>query len=87
VRFYVPQASLAGLPIGAEVDIHCDGCAAHLAARVAFVSPTAEFTPPVIYSNESRQKLVFLVEARPLGDTATLLKPGQPIDVVPRRPA
>jgi HlyD family secretion protein len=86
LRFYVPQASLASVHIGDEVELHCDGCAQGLAARIAFVSPTAEFTPPVIYSNESRQKLVFLVEARPLGDTAALLKPGQPVDVVPRRP-
>jgi HlyD family secretion protein len=48
---------------------------------VAFVSEQAEYTPPVIYSNESRAKLVFMVEARPDEKTAALLKPGQPVDI------
>ncbi len=48
---------------------------------MSFVSPQAEYTPPVIYSNENRQKLVFLVEARPDAEAAQALKPGQPIDV------
>ena len=46
-----------------------------------FRSPQAEFTPPVIYSRESRDKLVFLVEAAP--DRPRELAPGQPVDVDP----
>jgi HlyD family secretion protein len=52
-----------------------------MAARVSFVSDQAEYTPPVIYSNESRAKLVFMVEAKPDEKTAPQLKPGQPVDV------
>ena len=59
----------------------CDGCPAGLSARIAFISDQAEYTPPVIYSNESRAKLVFMVEARPDAKTAAVLKPGQPVDV------
>jgi HlyD family secretion protein len=81
VRFFVPEPMLARLAVGKTVKIGCDGCAAGLTATVTFVSPQAEFTPPVIYSNESRSKLVFMVEARPAGDAARLLKPGQPVDV------
>ena len=54
--------------------------ATDLTARVSYVSPDPEFTPPVIYSLETRQKLVYLVEARPEGD-ATPLQPGQIVDV------
>jgi HlyD family secretion protein len=81
LRFYVPQAALPQLQLGQTVTVHCDGCPAGLQAQVAFISPQAEYTPPVIYSNENRQKLVFLVEAKPIRNTAQQLKPGQPIDI------
>jgi HlyD family secretion protein len=61
------------------VAVACDGCPSGLEAIVQFVSPQAEFTPPVIYSNESRAKLVFLVEARPAAAAVATLKPGQPV--------
>jgi HlyD family secretion protein len=83
VRFYVPQPELARIAVGQEVTLSCDGCPAGMTARVSFVSPQAEYTPPVIYSNSARSKLVFLAEARPLGAAATQLKPGQPVDVRP----
>ncbi|MDP1693873.1 MAG: HlyD family efflux transporter periplasmic adaptor subunit [Burkholderiaceae bacterium] len=80
VRFFVPEPVLARAAVGSEVALSCDGCAAGLRARIRWVSPQAEYTPPVIYSNASRSKLVFAVEAMPL-DGATTLKPGQPVDV------
>jgi len=79
LRFFVPQALLASVRIGQQVSMSCDGCPAGLQASVDFVSPQAEFTPPLVYSHESRGKLVFMVEARPAPGTA--LKPGQPVDV------
>ncbi|HQR75172.1 MAG TPA: HlyD family efflux transporter periplasmic adaptor subunit [Burkholderiaceae bacterium] len=81
VRFFVPQAALAKVRMGDAVAVSCDGCPAGMTARVAFVSDQAEYTPPVIYSNESRAKLVFMVEAKPDERTAQQLKPGQPVDV------
>jgi HlyD family secretion protein len=82
LRFFAPEPLLAKLAVGSMVAVSCDGCAAGLTARVRFVSPQAEFTPPVIYSNSSRSKLVFMVEAEPLELAgATTLKPGQPVDV------
>lgn len=79
VRFFVAEPQLAQARTGREVLLACDGCAAGLKARIRWVSPQAEFTPPVIYSNGSRSKLVFMVEAEPLG--AAVLRPGQPLDV------
>lgn len=80
VRFFVPEPLLARAAIGSQVALSCDGCAPKLRAQIRWVSPQAEYTPPVIYSNASRSKLVFAVEATPLDDAAAL-KPGQPVDV------
>lgn len=87
LRFFVPQADLGGLRIGDEVRAHCDGCKTPISARIVFVSPRAEFTPPVIYGEGARAKLVFLVEARPQPADALRLHPGQPVDIELVRPA
>jgi len=80
VRFFVPEPALAGLAVGGAVRVTCDGCGAPIAARVTFVAPEAEYTPPVIYSRENRAKLVFMAEARPLSPQPAL-KPGLPVEV------
>ncbi|WP_175774634.1 HlyD family secretion protein [Burkholderia anthina] len=81
VRFFVPEAAVASIAPGRTVTIRCDGCPADVPARVTYVSHEAEYTPPVIYSNESRTKLVFMVEARPAVADAPKLHPGQPVAV------
>lgn len=82
-RFYVPESELGGLHLGDAVRLACDGCGAPIEAKVSFIAPGPEYTPPVIYSNAQRQKLVFLVEARPLKpQDAERLHPGQPLDVM-----
>jgi HlyD family secretion protein len=80
VRFFLPERRLAEVKVGDHVAVACDNCPANLAAEVTFVASQAEFTPPIIYSRENREKLVFRVDARPLGDAAAL-KVGQPVDV------
>jgi HlyD family secretion protein len=84
VRFFVPEPKLGAIKLGQAVTLACDGCAAPIEAKVTFIAPQAEYTPPVIYSKDSRAKLVFLVEARPAPVDATKLKPGQPVDVTPK---
>jgi len=81
VRFFVPEETLGRLKTGQAVTIHCDGCAKEVPAQIAYISPEPEFTPPVIYSNETRSKLVFMIEAMPRAEDATLLHPGQPVEV------
>ncbi len=81
VRFFVPQAELVLLPVGTGVKVHCDGAPAPLSATVSYLSTQAEFTPPVIYSQENRAKLVFMVEAVFSSADARNLRPGQPVDV------
>jgi HlyD family secretion protein len=78
-RFYVPETVVASIRPGRDVEIRCDGCPAPVAARVSYVSTQAEYTPPVLYTREQRQKLLFLVEARIAQGAA--LHPGQPVDV------
>lgn len=80
VRFYVPESRLSEVAIGREIGIGCDGCATGMTAEITFVATAAEFTPPIIYSKDSREKLVYRVEARPLGEAARL-NVGQPVDV------
>ncbi len=81
VRFFIAESALGALKIGQAVNVRCDGCAAPLAAQVTFISPQAEYTPPVIYSRETRTKLVYLIEARTTPEDAVKLHPGQPVDV------
>jgi HlyD family secretion protein len=79
VRFFVPEKALYAYAPGKTVRFTCDGCAAGLTAKITYISPRPEFTPPVIYSREARDRLVYLVEARP----SARLNPGIPVDVVP----
>lgn len=79
VRFFVPESARSALNVGREVILHCDGCGEGLKARVTFVAADAEFTPPIIYSIGSREKLVWMVEAVPTRPSR--LSPGQPVDV------
>ena len=81
VRFFVPEAEIEAYRPGARIRFSCNGCADGLSATTVYVSPRPEFTPPVIYSRESRDRMVFMVEARP--KTPRTLLPGQPVDVEP----
>jgi HlyD family secretion protein len=81
VRFFVPETAVGSLKLGQTVSVHCDGCAANVQSTITFISNQAEYTPPVIYSNESRAKLVFMIIARPSPENAALLHPGQPVAI------
>ncbi|NPT39929.1 HlyD family efflux transporter periplasmic adaptor subunit [Paraburkholderia sp. 1N] len=81
VRFFVPETVVGKLAPGRALSIHCDGCAADVPAKITYISSEAEYTPPVIYSNENRAKLVFMVEGRPSVADAVKLHPGQPVAV------
>ena len=81
VRTFVPQDRLSTLHVGALAKVHVDGVAEALSAKVSFVSPHAEYTPPVIYSQENRAKFVFMIELKFDDAVAEKLHPGQPVDV------
>jgi HlyD family secretion protein len=79
VRFYVPEPLLARLAIDDPIGFSCDGCPTGMTGKISFISQYAEYTPPVIYSQQERHKLLYLVEAMPSDPTA--LRVGQPVDV------
>ena len=86
LRFFVPETELPKLAIGDVVRVTCDNCGADLTAKIYFIATTAEYTPPVIYSLDERNKLVYLIQARPARPDA--LRVGQPISVYlnPKKP-
>jgi HlyD family secretion protein len=79
VRFFVGEAMLPKVTLGDAVQVTCDGCGGPVGAKVSFIARAAEYTPPVIYSLEERNKLVFMVEART--DKPGGLRVGQPVSV------
>ncbi len=81
VRFFVPEAALASVHPGQAVEVRCDGCGAPMQAHITRIATQPEYTPPLIYSNAQRSKLVFMVEAQPDAANAARLKPGQPLEV------
>ena len=81
IRFFVPQAVLPTLGLGDPFTVRVDGVEEGIPAKISFISSQAEFTPPVIYSKESRTKLVFMVEGTPEPSARPYLRPGQPLEV------
>jgi HlyD family secretion protein len=85
VRFYVPEETVGRIQVGQEAQVRFDGAAngakGDVPVRVSYISAQAEYTPPILFSSQSRAKLVFLVEARPAPEQASILHPGQPVDV------
>jgi HlyD family secretion protein len=81
VRAFVPQTVVGTLHVGQETQVFVDGVVDPFPGKISFISPRAEFTPPVIFSRESRSKLVFMIEMVFEPSVAAKLHPGQPVDV------
>jgi HlyD family secretion protein len=82
VRAFISEGSIGSVHVGDSIGVVVDGVAAPYAGKISFISPRAEYTPPVIYSQESRDKLVFMIEIVFDPQTAANLHPGQPVDVL-----
>jgi HlyD family secretion protein len=81
LTLYAPETALSSFALGEQLSVHCDGCPSGLIAAVSYIAREPEFTPPVIYSLDQRQTLVYLIEARPAHNVALGLQPGQIVDV------
>jgi len=81
VVFYIPEMVLGTIKLNEKVNISLDGNKKTYPATISFVSDAAEYTPPVIYSRETRSKLVYRIEAKFVGSNALPIKPGHPVDV------
>ena len=84
--FYAPEEQLARLKVGQMVKVTCDNCPKNITAKIRFLSPKAEFTPPVIYSEKTRSKLTYRIEANLPEVFEKTLHPGQPVtvDITPK---
>jgi len=81
LAFFIPEPLLAQISVGEKVQFSCDHCKTNWSATIRFISPNTEYTPPVIYSHDSRQKLVYRVEAAIAPELTSKLHPGQPVDI------
>lgn len=79
--FFVPEKNLSQIKTGETIHFTCDNCEKRLTATIDYISSEAEYTPPVIYSNESKEKLVYWVEAKMDENVSKHLHPGQPVEV------
>lgn len=77
--FYVPESVLGKIKMGQNVQVRCDSCPESITAKISYISPQAEYTPPVIFSQESKDKLVYRIEAYPETKDAYKFHPGQPV--------
>lgn len=80
IVFFIPQGDLSKIKLGQTIVISCDQCPKTYSAKISFISSKAEYTPPVIYSEVERAKLVFRVEAK-LENKEVNLHAGQPVEV------
>lgn len=66
---FAAEATVGRLSPGVRLAVSCDGCPDGLTAAVTHIATEAEYTPPIIYSDRERARLVYRVEAR-FEDTA-----------------
>ena len=81
IRFFVPQKVAENLVIDQNVTLVSRNDGKKLPAHVTYISTEAEYTPPIIYSNETKEKLIYMIEAYPDVKNAPLLHPGQPVEI------
>ncbi len=81
VRAFVPETRVGSIHYDDPIQVTVDGVQNPFIGKVSYISPRAEYTPPVIYSRESRAKLVFMIESVFEPQVAGSLHPGQPVDV------
>ena len=79
IEFFVPASALPALQVGQSITFDCEGCSKHNAATICYISPQAEYIPPLVYSRENQDKLVFRVKAKIAH--AERFKAGQPVIV------
>ncbi|HEX2548182.1 MAG TPA: efflux RND transporter periplasmic adaptor subunit [Gammaproteobacteria bacterium] len=81
VLFYIPERALSTIHLGQKIQFSCDGCQNKTTATISYISTEAEYTPPIIYSQDTRYKLVYLVRAELPEKIAVKFHPGQPLDI------
>jgi HlyD family secretion protein len=81
VRFFVSEPDFGLIKAGDHVTVSVDGVPSPLDGKVTYLSPQPEYTPPVLYNQDNRSKLVYMIEAVFPDKVAADLHPGEPVDV------
>ncbi len=81
VRFFLPETVKSRFSVGQLVTVSFDAGDIPFPATINYISVQAEYTPPIIYSAQTRAKLVFMAEAMPDERFRTRFQPGQPVEV------
>lgn len=81
VLFYIPEKQLSQIHLGQTIHFTCDNCKTSTKATISYISPEAEYTPPIIYSEKTRNTLVYLVRADLSPEASKQYHPGQPLDI------
>ncbi len=79
---FLPEKMLSTIKLGQTIQFTCDGCKKTMTATISFISPEAEFTPPIIYSEKTTEKLIYRIEASLTPAETDIMHPGQPITIV-----
>lgn len=79
IEFFIPMSKLRSLHLGQGVSFTCGGCETSSPAKISYISPEAEYIPPLVYSRENQNKLVFRIKADI--SSPNRFKPGQPVMV------
>lgn len=77
--FFIPEEKLSILRLNEQVKITTDQNAHFAIGHIFYISNIAEYTPPIIYSREERQRLVFRVEAKIDFPNLEKIHLGQPV--------
>lgn len=79
VEFFVPVEELPNLSVGKKITFLCQGCLKSSNATISYISPEAQYIPPLVYGVENSDKLVFRIKAHLY--EFDQYKPGQPVMV------
>src|SRR5260370_1104851 len=74
-RHFIRWMTICSRPISTRTP----PCAPNPPSKIYFTAPAAKYPPPVIYSLDERNKLVYLIQARPSRPDS--LRVGQPVSV------
>ncbi|MEN9451301.1 MAG: hypothetical protein RLZZ369_360 [Pseudomonadota bacterium] len=86
VRFFVPNDLRPRYLPGTQVFVSLSGCRQWLQATVTRVSARPEYTQPMMFSLELRDRLSFLTEARLANSQPCTAPPGTPVGVLVQEP-
>ncbi len=79
VIFYVPEKALSNILLNSKIKISTDNNPTFATGTIRYISNIAQYTPPIIYSREERQELVFRIEAKIDTPNLNQIHLGQPV--------